>query len=114
MQRSFSIQIVNGERARALGAALDELPFSEGLKRLLWVELRDSGRFKPGLEGIFDCAGVTAPFAGEGFESSDWTVTLSLGRGGELFLAALRALGLQAVAGIEAGHKSLQKAACDD
>jgi hypothetical protein len=64
--------------------AFKDAPLSESLREALWAEL---STFK-GPDGFLDCGDVTA------LETGDWRVLGRIGRAGEFFMAAFRALAL--------------------
>lgn len=78
---------------KPLVEAFENSPLSPAVMEALWVDL---GRFK-GVDGVVDCSDVSAT------ETGDWRVLGRIGRAGELFVAALRAL---AIAGENDDHDS--------
>ncbi|MGO9133736.1 MAG: hypothetical protein ACLP8A_06760 [Methylovirgula sp.] len=88
MQMKEVMQIdLRDEGAGALPAAISEAPISLALKGAILGELLDQRLLDPSGEGLFQCE---APVAGE---AGQYSVNLRLGRAGEVFLAAMRALG---------------------
>ncbi len=75
------------EGAGELVSAIAEAPISLALKGAILGELLDQRLLDPGGDGIFQCK---APVAGD---AGQYVVRLRLGRAGEVFLTAMRALG---------------------
>ena len=75
------------EGAGELAAAIAAAPVSLALKGAILGELLDQRFLDPGGDGIFQCEAPIATDAGQ------YVVRLRLGRAGEVFLAAMRALG---------------------
>ena len=88
----YSVKIVFDDKEMApLVEAFEKCPLSLSLREALWSEL---GRFK-GCDGFLDCSDVAA------METGDWRVLGRIGRAGEFFIAAFRAL---AIAGESEDH----------
>jgi hypothetical protein len=87
--------LISDHGAGTLAAAILDAPISLALKGAILGELLDQRLLDPSGEGIFQCE---APIAGEASQEvsqvgGQYVVGLRLGRAGEVFLAAMRALG---------------------
>jgi len=81
--KTGSMKIIFDDREmKSLIEAFEKCPLSLPLREALWCEL---GRFK-GVDGFLDCSHITTT------ETGDWRVLGRIGRAGELFMAAFRAL----------------------
>ena len=83
--KPFGIEIADNGIGALIGA-LETAPFSEELRRLLWVELLDPNRTKTGPDGVIDYALSPAAIA------DDLVAGVHLGRAGKALMLALRAL----------------------
>ncbi len=79
--------VLTDKGAGDLVAAIAEAPVSLALKGAVLGELLDQRLLDPHGDGIFQC---DAPIAGD---AGQYVVDLRLGRAGELFMTAMRALG---------------------